>query len=111
MAVKSSFMGEKSSFRLFGKIEFPSKRTKKPLKQCNQTRSSSVLPLRKSAHIKHLDSGQTCGVHGHPAGRGGCQEPGQEREVFRRLTGVLCRCRVEHSEQKGDEKADGLRLS
>ena len=29
MAEKSSFMGKKSSFKLFGKIEFPSKRTKK----------------------------------------------------------------------------------
>ena len=29
MAVKSSFKGKKSSFKLFGKIEFPSKRTKK----------------------------------------------------------------------------------
>ena len=30
MAEKSSFKGEKSSLKLFGKIEFPSKRTKKP---------------------------------------------------------------------------------
>ena len=42
IAGKSSFMGKKiefqgkeSSFKLFGKIEFPSKRTKKPDELCS----------------------------------------------------------------------------